>query len=184
MSNDFLERSGIGVDGHVLIKDVTSGEILLDKHNAINFENFANSVAAAMTGDGSYAITDIAFGNDGTYVDSVGNIVYRAADVNDVSSSLYRETYRKSVSNMTVVRYADEVYSDIVCTVVLDYSEPVDQMEFDTATGDAGTDYIFDELGLVNQSGLYLTHLIFHPIQKSANRKVEIIYTLRIRAGQ
>lgn len=32
-------------------------------------------------------------------------------------------------------------------------------------------------------SKLMLTHVIFHPIQKSANRSLEIIYTLRIQIG-
>ena len=32
-------------------------------------------------------------------------------------------------------------------------------------------------------SKLMLTHVIFHPIQKSANRALEIIYTLRIQMG-
>ena len=38
-----------------------------------------------------------------------------------------------------------------------------------------------------NQAGtkskLMLTHVIFHPVQKSANRSLEIIYTLRIQMG-
>jgi len=33
------------------------------------------------------------------------------------------------------------------------------------------------------KSKLMLTHAIFHPIQKSANRSLEIIYTLRIQMG-
>jgi hypothetical protein len=33
------------------------------------------------------------------------------------------------------------------------------------------------------KSKLMLTHVIFHPIQKSANRSLEIIYTLRIQIG-
>lgn len=32
-------------------------------------------------------------------------------------------------------------------------------------------------------SKLMLTHVIFHPVQKSANRSLEIIYTLRIQMG-
>ena len=32
-------------------------------------------------------------------------------------------------------------------------------------------------------SKLMLTHVVFHPIQKSANRSLEIIYTLRIQMG-
>lgn len=33
------------------------------------------------------------------------------------------------------------------------------------------------------QSKLMLTHVIFHPIQKSKNRSLEIVYTLRIQMG-
>lgn len=33
------------------------------------------------------------------------------------------------------------------------------------------------------KSKLMLTHVIFHPIQKSANRSLEVIYTLRIQMG-
>jgi len=35
----------------------------------------------------------------------------------------------------------------------------------------------------VSKSKLMLTHVVFHPIQKSANRSLEIIYTLRIQMG-
>lgn len=34
-----------------------------------------------------------------------------------------------------------------------------------------------------SKSKLMLTHVIFHPIQKAANRSLEIIYTLRIQMG-
>ena len=34
-----------------------------------------------------------------------------------------------------------------------------------------------------NRSKLMITHAIFHPVQKSANRAIEIIYTLRIQMG-
>lgn len=33
------------------------------------------------------------------------------------------------------------------------------------------------------KSKLMLTHVIFHPVQKSANRSLEIIYTLRVQMG-
>jgi hypothetical protein len=36
---------------------------------------------------------------------------------------------------------------------------------------------------LVTDSGHFLTHIVFHPIQKSMNRKIQVIYTLRISAG-
>ena len=38
-------------------------------------------------------------------------------------------------------------------------------------------------LGATLGAGLLLTHVIFHPVQKSANRLIQIVYTLRIRVG-
>ena len=54
-------------------------------------------------------------------------------------------------------------------------------------TSDSSTDYIFDELGIYayNSSGIsseyLLTHVIFHPVQKSLNRVIEIVYTIRVQ---
>lgn len=36
---------------------------------------------------------------------------------------------------------------------------------------------------MIDTSKLMLTHVIFHPIQKSANRSLQILYTLRIQMG-
>ena len=65
---------------------------------------------------------------------------------------------------------------------------------FDTSTTNEG-DYIFDELGLFSyptdptpsdgsdpiETSNMLTHVIFHPVQKSQNRIIEIIYTIRVQ---
>ena len=43
--------------------------------------------------------------------------------------------------------------------------------------------YVFDELALYTANGDLLTHVIFHPVQKSANRKIQVVYTLRMRTS-
>jgi hypothetical protein len=71
----------------------------------------------------------------------------------------------------------------------LDYGEPADQDAFDNATTTDGI-YTFDELGLMANYGTnsdgdvikrLLTHVIFHPVQKSLNRQIQIDYTVRIQ---
>ena len=54
-----------------------------------------------------------------------------------------------------------------------------------TSTTNEGL-YTFDELGLLSYAtdpndSTMLTHVIFHPVQKSANRTIEIIYTVRVQ---
>jgi hypothetical protein len=73
---------------------------------------------------------------------------------------------------------------------LLDYGEPAGQDAFDNST-QTDSDYIFDELGLLAYYGTdstgqtitrLLTHVIFHPVQKSLNRQIQIDYTVRIQA--
>ena len=88
------------------------------------------------------------------------------------------------------------VYSDILVTCLLDYGEPnlsspgnlvgQTQSAFDNSQNLDGA-FVFDELGLKGYSdagqglGKLLTHVIFHPVQKSSNRLIQIEYTVRIQ---
>ena len=69
---------------------------------------------------------------------------------------------------------------------LLDYSEPEGQNAFDTATT-SNELFVFDEIGLRSYNAdetaeMLLTHVIFHPVQKSLNRLIQIDYTVRIQS--
>ena len=194
------EKSTVKVEGHVVIKDVDTGEILLDKYNAINFQLFAYAVAKALadqtnSSSEGYNISKLAFGYGGTTIDVSGNVTYKDAKVDGTATTgLYNASQDNSVSpavdlavavtEFTVNNATNQPYSDLECKTVLDYAFPADALATDNAGSfDTAGNFVFDEIALITEAGTYLTHLIFHPIQKSKNRKLEILYTLRIRAG-
>jgi hypothetical protein len=191
------ENSNVKVEGHVLITDVDSGEVLLDKYNAINFQNFAFAVAQAMSGGTTYAVNKLAFGYGGTTIDVNGNMTYKDARVSgEAVDGLYSPSPAtigadpstdplQKAATFTVNNAANQPYSDLECKVVLDYNEPdaAGPVTDNASDFDDADSFVFDEIALMSGADTYLTHLIFHPIQKSNNRKLEILYTLRIRAG-
>lgn len=192
------EQSGIFLEGHLKIFDPTSGEILLNKRNAIHYENFSYALAQSIGNQQQGWISEMAFGNGGTSVDPTGVITYLPTNTTGSNSSLYNQTYYKVVDNNSTynldptrnkieIRHTSgTVYSDIFITCTLDYGEPSGQQAFDNTTNLNDT-YVFDELGIkawngsnVDQGNL-LTHVIFHPIQKSLNRLIQIDYTIRVQ---
>lgn len=192
------ETSVVNVEGHVIIRDVDTNETLLNKYNAINFQNFAlalaNSLANKTDVNGnSSVISKLAFGFGGSTIDASGNITYKEAKVAGGSGALYNASLDNAnggvhlqvpITEHTVMDAANEPYTDLACKVILDYNYPADTSNLDTASNyETAGEFVFDEIALVTESGNFLTHLIFHPIQKSKNRKLEILYTLRIRAG-
>jgi hypothetical protein len=63
----------------------------------------------------------------------------------------------------------------------------LEQEAFDNSV-DMNGEFVFDELGLKSYStsgpntGLLLTHVIFHPVQKSLNRLIQVDYTIRVQS--
>ena len=103
-----------------------------------------------------------------------------------------QKTYSGRLDNLDPARNKTEVrhisgtnYTDILVTCLLDYGEPNGQDAFDTASNTDNL-YVFDELGLVGYSSdgssRLLTHVIFHPVQKSLNRLIQVDYTVRIQS--
>lgn len=191
------ELSGVHVEGHIKIFNPETGEIIVNKRNAIHYENMSISLAESLGNAGQGFIYEMAFGNGGTSVDPTGIITYLTPNSTGTNASLYNETYTKvvddrSVNNVDPTRNKIETrhvsgtnYTDIVVSCLLDYGEPDGQDAFDTAS-DTEQQYVFDELGLKGYNpdgtGRLLTHVIFHPVQKSLNRLIQIDYTVRVQS--
>jgi hypothetical protein len=196
------ETGGIYVQGHIKIHDPESGEVFIDKRNAIHYENISEAIAYSLSNKGQSYIFEMHFGNGGTSVDPTGVINYLPANSNTQNADLYNPTYSKIVDdtsninpdparNKIEIRHVPgQVYSDILVTCLLDYGEPSGQAVFDNSTNLNDT-FTFDELGLKARStdgtygltttGKLLTHVVFHPVQKSLNRLIQIDYTVRIQ---
>jgi len=185
------------ISGHVKIYDPNSGEIFYNDHNAIHYENISVAMAQSLSDRNLGYIYQMAFGNGGSSVDPTGVITYLPPNTTGQSASLYNQTYQKVVDDnsstdtdpennrMTVLHTAGNLYTDILVTCLLDYGEPAQQQAFDNSTNYNG-EYVFDELGLKTWNGSasdlrLITHVIFHPVQKSLNRQIQIDYTLRIQ---
>ena len=188
------EQSGFHIEGHIKIFDPETKEVFIDKRNAIHYENMSVAMAQALSNQGQGWIGSMVFGNGGTVVDPTGLITYLTPNTNGINSSLYNQTFSKvvdqnSATNADPVRNKMEVrhvtgatYSDIVVSCLLDYGEPGGQEAFDNSV-DMNSDYVFDELGLKSSvSDKLLTHVVFHPVQKSLNRLIQIDYTIRIQS--
>lgn len=199
------ESSGIYVRGHIKITDVTEPEnhiVIRDKFNAIHYENMSVALANSIADKSQNFIYEMTFGNGGTSVDPTGIITYLPTNTVGQNANLYNPTYSKIVDNtaisnpdpvnnsMTVTHIPGTVYTDILVSCLLDYGEPSGQALFDNSQNLNG-EYVFDELGLRGRStdgtvgllstGLLLTHVVFHPVQKALNRLIQIDYTVRIQ---
>jgi hypothetical protein len=190
------------IEGFLKIYDPNNGEVFVEKKNAINYENMSESLADTLSSRGYGEIYQMAFGNGGASVDETGVITYLPPNVTGQNAALYNQTYAKIVDDtsvfnldptrnkMTVFHTTGKVYTDILVQCLLDYGEPAGQAAFDNST-QTDSNFVFDELGLLANYGTdangdvitrLLTHVIFHPVQKSLNRQIQIDYTVRIQS--
>lgn len=187
----------VGIQGFLKIHDPNSGEVFVDKKNAIHYENMSIALAQGLANKNLGYIYSMAFGNGGSSVDPTGVITYLPPNVTGQNADLYNQTYSKVVddnsaansdptqNNLTVLHTSGQVYTDVLVSCLLDYGEPPGQQAFDNSTNFNG-EFVFDELGLKSWQGsstnlILLTHVIFHPVQKSLNRQIQIDYTVRIQ---
>ena len=191
------ETSGWHFEGHIKIFDPETKEVFIDKRNAIHYENMSVAMVNALSNQGQGWIYQMAFGSGGTTVDPTGLITYLTPNTVGVNTGLYNQTYAKVVdqnstenvdptrNKMEIRHVSGATYSDIVISCLLDYGEPVGQDAFDNSV-DMNGNFVFDELGLKsynpNGTGKLLTHVIFHPVQKSLNRLLQVDYTIRVQS--
>lgn len=188
------------IKGHVLIKDARTDEVLLDKFNAIHPANMAKVLARGLANEDNHQIFRMEFGNGGTNIDSTGNIIYLSPNTEAVDATLHNTTYgdgpahdgvnaeevvdikasNTGAGNSVISQAGNELTSLVICTVQLKADEPNGQAATDSNTTNSNSAFTFDELGLKTYDGLLLSHIIFNPIEKNAQRELIISYTLTI----
>jgi hypothetical protein len=196
-TDQMTDETNMNVSGHILIRDKETGEELVNKRNAIHYGNLGALIAAGLQNQSNKIIHFMAFVNGGSSVDSSGTVLYKAPNTSESTeptASLFNETFNKVVSstsanndtaNNKIELTSGTNYTDLKITCTLGLSEPSGQENFDTATNQ-NSNFIFDELGLKgfatsSDNAELLTHVIFHPVQKSLNRVIEVVYTVRIQ---
>jgi hypothetical protein len=203
-----MNQTNLKIHGHIKIFDPLTNEVFTDKDNSIHYENISEAIAFSLSNKNQNFIYEMHFGNGGTTVDPTGVVNYLPPNTKAQNSDLYNPSFYKNVDNTSVknidpsrnkieIRHVPgTVYSDILVTCLLDYGEPnasspgnligQTQAPFDNSQTLNGG-FVFDELGLKGFSaagdglGKLLTHVIFHPVQKSSNRLIQVEYTIRIQ---
>lgn len=156
-----------------MIKD-QDGNVLLDKDNAIHTGNMAVAIARGLSNTAHYQIYKMKLGNQGTYVDSSLQIVFRPPNVTGTSADLYNPTYVEVVddsdasvgsgNSVTFTNVAGTTSTRVIVTTVISANEAVNRAtdQADTTTSSNGGldgvsstasegQYFFDELGLFTQ---------------------------------
>ena len=204
-----LDSNKVKVLGFLKISDIGNGEVLEETCNAIHFGNLADSIAASLAGMANGHIRYMAFGDGGTSISANGDITYRQPDVTnvkDTSSSLYSEIYHQEIgyngttnlgndpTNTVLPVKSNSQYSDIKMTATLDFSDTSPTQDAIDRSANMDGNAIIDEIALYtgepsigigstlanSNDALMISHVIFHPIQKSNNRILQIDYTIRI----
>lgn len=208
---DHTDKASYGVEGFLKISDVNTGEVLVDKKNAIHFGNLTASVTEVLSGVDSSHIRFVAFGNGGTQVVGSsdeetagdGTVIYKkpnAGKRKSLSDGMHNEIYSVELNyvdpnNNVSYLSSNSEYADIVMEAILDFDDlEIHQNNLDRAstyeeygmideiaifTGNSTQDDRYYNLGL-STSHKMVTHVIFHPIQKTKNRKIKIDYVIRV----
>ncbi len=188
------------IEGHVKIVeyddtsdigDESKGKVLMDKRNAIHNEHASLIIARGLAHREDGYVYSMWFGTGGATIDPLGEIVYATPNTTgaaDLNTPVYFEVVDDNSgapagNGMSVRHINGTLFSDVEIRCVIDKNEPFGQAAFDNV-GDTNINssaFVFDEIGLKSKDDLLITHIVFSPIEKSANRIIEVVYTLRIR---
>ena len=185
-----LDLSKQKITGHLRIFEEETGNVLLDRHNAIHPENFSIAIADALSNNNGF-IKEMVFGNGGVRVNSSNSYLYSSPQTIGRTASLYNETYSKVVdqnssdnvnksrNNMTISHVTGNIFTDIMIQCSLEKNEPSKQ-DISEENNDIISDYTFNEVGLRTYKNDLITHICFSPILKTSNRTLVFNYLLRI----
>jgi hypothetical protein len=180
----------IKVKGHVLAFYKDNGEVVLDKWNAVHNKNLAVALARGLAHEANGQIFKLKLGNGGSSIDSFNMITYLPPNVTGAGADLYNTTYSEQVDeNVTgtpaenSVTYQESTDPDetaiVIVTATIAAGEPTGQ-DLNDSNPDPNAQFAFDELGLFTFDDRLLTHMVFSPILKTANRELVITYTLTL----
>lgn len=186
------ETANLKIIGHVLARYSDNGEVVLDKYNAVHPANLALAIARGLSNATDHQIYRLRLGNGGSAIDLMNLITYLPPNVTGASAGLYNQTYSELVDPQDIATPAEnsvsyQVNPDVdetalvLVTATIAAGEPAGQDLTDSPSNpDPEAQFAFDELGLFTSDDRLLTHIIFSPILKTANRELVITYTLTI----
>jgi hypothetical protein len=204
-----LIQDGMVLKNGILVPDENTGRVRLDKFNAVHNQNMAAMIARGLSNTdadaiGTHQIYGIGLGNGGSSVDSMSQITYLPPNVTGSGARLYNQTYFEVVdeqqsgtpaaNSVTFQQSTTDNTSIVIVTCTIAAGEPSGQDLTDTPPDpNFNSEYSFDELGLLSYGSagtfdyttvptdsLLMTHIIFSPILKTANRELVITYTLTV----
>lgn len=188
------DNINVHLTGRVLIHDAITGELLVERKNAIHPQNMALVVSRALARESNGYVFELAFGNGGTFLNTSNALVYKAPNIIGLAATLYNQTYSVQVDEISsgtpvtnsvaaIPSPAPALTALVVVTAQLSALEPLGQAVADNLTTDPEGAFVFDEIGLKSPDGLLLSHLVFSPIEKTANRAWLITYTITVSAS-
>ena len=185
--------ANIKITGHVLARYSDNGEVVLDKYNAVHPANLALAIARGLSNAADHQVYRLRLGNGGSAIDLMNLITYLPPNVTGSGAGLYNQTYSEVVDEEDIANVGAgnsvsyQVNPDVdetalvLVTATIAAGEPAGQDLTDSPSNpDPEAQFAFDELGLFTSDDRMLTHIIFSPILKTANRELVITYTLTI----